>query len=207
LIFRALKTNWLRFLFVACGVGLSQQANSLKGYAIIFMASISLNCRIMNNITIRLIQQKDDLGIARIIRESLELNNANKPGTVYYDASTDHLSDLFTVKGSVYFVAESNEHLLGGCGIYPTAGLPEGTGELVKLYLDEKAQGKGIGKALFNRSLDAAKEMGYQNVYIETMPELKKAIPLYEQAGFTYLPGPLGNSGHDGCGIWMMKAL
>jgi len=161
----------------------------------------------MNNITIRPLQQKDDLGIARVIRESLELNKANKPGTVYYDASTDHLSNLFSIKGSVYFVAEEENELLGGCGIYPTAGLPPGTCELVKLYLDEKAQGKGIGKTLFNRCLDAAKEMGYQNVYIETMPELKKAIPLYEQAGFTYLPEPLGNSGHDGCGIWMMKKL
>ena len=37
--------------------------------------------------------------------------------------------------------------------------------------------------------------------------ELISAIPMYEQFGFSYLPGPLGNSGHTGCDIWMIKLL
>ena len=53
--------------------------------------------------------------------------------------------------------------------------------------------------------IDAAKTAGYKKMYLETMPELHVAVPLYEKFGFTYLNGPLGNSGHNGCDVWMMK--
>jgi putative acetyltransferase len=78
---------------------------------------------------------------------------------------------------------------------------------LVKLYLSPAARGKGIGKALMQQCLDEAKKTGYKKVYLETMPELISAIPLYEKFGFFYLSGPLGNSGHSGCDIWMIKSL
>jgi putative acetyltransferase len=39
------------------------------------------------------------------------------------------------------------------------------------------------------------------------MPELVNAIPMYEKSGFTYLDGPMGNSGHFGCAIRMIKTL
>jgi putative acetyltransferase len=39
------------------------------------------------------------------------------------------------------------------------------------------------------------------------MPELSKAISVYEKFGFTYLTGPKGNSGHSGCTFWMLKNL
>ena len=57
------------------------------------------------------------------------------------------------------------------------------------------------------KCLDTAKNAGYKKVYLETMPELIVAVPMYEKFGFTYLKGPLGNSGHNGCGIWMIKLL
>jgi putative acetyltransferase len=52
-----------------------------------------------------------------------------------------------------------------------------------------------------------AKTLGYKQIYLETMPELRHAIGLYEKAGFNYLPGPLGSSGHFGCDLWMIKHL
>jgi len=44
-------------------------------------------------------------------------------------------------------------------------------------------------------------------VYLETMPELKQALKVYEKFGFRYLEGPMGNSGHTGCSLWMLKTL
>jgi putative acetyltransferase len=57
------------------------------------------------------------------------------------------------------------------------------------------------------RCISAAREMGYKSIYLESMPELNKAVGLYEQFGFTHLDAPLGNTGHFGCDIWMMKSL
>jgi len=100
-----------------------------------------------------------------------------------------------------------NDEIVGGSGVYPTPGLPEGCCELVKLYLSPIARGKGIGKALIQQCFTSAKEFGYKSMYLETMPELSIAVGLYEQLGFKYLQGPLGNSGHFGCDIWMLKDL
>jgi len=161
----------------------------------------------MNSTTIRPIQVSDNASLAIIIRSALEEFGANHPGTVYYDASTDALYDLFLEPGSAYFVALIDGEVAGGGGIFPTEGLPEGTCELVKMYLRPEARGTGLGKKLIETSLAFAKEAGYKNVYLETMPELKQALKVYAHFGFDYLSAPMGNSGHTGCSLWMMKKL
>ena len=159
------------------------------------------------DITIRFIQPADNADLATIIRNSLAEFGANKPGTVYFDPTTDALFDLFQTTGSFYLVAEENGQLLGGAGIFPSAGLPVGVCELVKMYLHKAARGKGLGRLLINQCLEKAKETGYKKVYLETMPELGKAVSVYEKFGFSYLTGPMGNTGHFGCDVWMIKDL
>jgi len=158
-------------------------------------------------IHIRFIQPSDNAALAVIIRDSLSEFGANKPGTVFYDSTTDALHSLFQLPGSFYLVAEEDGQLLGGAGIFPSKGLPEGICELVKMYLHKSARGKGLGRLLINKCLEKAKELGYKKVYLETMPELRKAVSVYEKFGFTYLNGPLGNTGHFGCDVWMIKDL
>lgn len=160
-----------------------------------------------NTINIRPIRIEDNPLIATIIRSCLTEFGANKPGTVYYDKTTDHLFELFQEKGAAYFIAEQEGNVLGGGGIFPSPGLPSGTCELVKMYLLPLARGTGIGAALMNKCMDMAKEMGFDAVYIETLPELKKAISVYEKFGFNYLDKPLGDTGHFGCSVWMLKSL
>jgi putative acetyltransferase len=159
------------------------------------------------NINIRNIGLKDNEAIAKVIRAALTEFGANKPGTVYYDATTDHLFELFQTPGSVYFIAEMDSEVLGGCGIFPTEGLPTATCELVKLYLNKSARGTGLGKQLLLQSMEWAKQNGYDQLYLESMPELSKAVSIYEKVGFEKLSQALGNSGHDGCDIWMLKKL
>jgi putative acetyltransferase len=57
------------------------------------------------------------------------------------------------------------------------------------------------------KSMSWAKDNAYTQVYLESMPELAKAVSIYEKVGFRLLENPLGNSGHCGCDIWMLKAL
>ncbi len=159
------------------------------------------------NIEIREIQKTDDPELALVIRQTLKEFKADKPGTVYYDASTDHLSELFTVDNSVYFVATQDGKVLGGAGIFPTEGLPEDTLELVKMYLLPEARGHGLGKTLILKCIDEARKKGFKRIYLETMAELKKAVKAYEKLGFSLLDTPLGNSGHHSCELWMVKEI
>jgi putative acetyltransferase len=161
----------------------------------------------MKGTLIRTIREADNRALAKIIRDALTEFGANKPGTVYFDETTDQLSKVFTAKGSIYFVAELDGQIVGGGGVYPTANLPDGTCELVKLYLSSKVRGRGLGKLLLEKCITAARELGYKKIYLETMPELTIAIPMYEKLGFTYLQAAQGSSGHTGCDVWMIKNL
>jgi putative acetyltransferase len=156
---------------------------------------------------IRPIEQKDNVAIAAVIRATLAEFGANKPGTVYFDPTTDALYELFRTPGSYYFIATIDNMVVGGCGIYPTENLPTGTCELVKLYLQTSARGTGLGKQLLEKAMQWAKENGYHQIYLESMPELSKAVSIYEKVGFQRIDHPLGNSGHSGCDIWMTKEL
>lgn len=156
---------------------------------------------------IRPIEPGDNVELAKVIRTALTEFGANKPGTVYFDPTTDALYELFRTTGSYYFVATIDQKVVGGCGIFPTDNLPEGTCELVKLYVAKEARGTGLGKQLMEKSMSWAKSHGYTQVYLESMPELTKAVSIYEKVGFKSLDGPLGNSGHCGCDIWMLKEL
>lgn len=159
------------------------------------------------NITIRQILPADNPKISKIIKDSLTEFGANRPGTVFTDPTTDALFELFQKDGAIYFVAESNNVIVGGGGIYPTEGLPYDTCELVKMYLTPAARGTGLGKTLIEKSIEFAKVYGYKKVYLESMPELKQALSTYAKFGFEYLNGPMGNSGHTGCSLWMLKSL
>ena len=162
---------------------------------------------LMPGIKLRTIQKEDNVQMAQIIRDTLTEFKANKPGTVYYDETTDQLFELFQKPGSIYYVALMDDEIVGGGGIYPSDGLPNGTCELVKMYLLPEVRGIGLGKRIIEECLAFAKENGYSQVYIESMPELENALKVYEKFGFKYISAPLGNTGHHGCEKWMLRSL
>ena len=157
--------------------------------------------------TIRQIQRSDNKTLAELIRNVFREFNIDRPGTVYTDPTTDNLYELFQDDLSTYWVAEEDGILLGGCGIYPTQGLPSGCVELVKYYVSPQARGEGIGRLLLQVNINTAKELGYTQLYLESFPELFKALDIYKRLGFQQIAAPLGNSGHTACTIWMLKEL
>ncbi|MFN2456719.1 MAG: GNAT family N-acetyltransferase [Chitinophagaceae bacterium] len=158
-------------------------------------------------INIRTIQPQDNSALANVVRSTLKEFDANHPGTVYYDPTTDNLFELFQEPRSVYYVVEKENTIVGGGGIFPSQGLPPDTCELVKMYLLPYARGIGLGKILIEKCIAFASEAGYQFIYLETMPELKKALSIYEKFGFQFIDQPMGNTGHYGCELWMLKRL
>jgi putative acetyltransferase len=157
--------------------------------------------------TIRDLRKEDNPALAKVVKDTLAEFGANHPNTVYYDPTTDALFEVFQTPRSKYFLAEINNKVVGGGGIYPTDGLPPDTCELVKMYLLPEARGLGLGRTLIEKCIEAAAENGFKKIYLETMPELKQALNVYERFGFEFLKGPMGNSGHTGCSLWMLKKI
>lgn len=160
-----------------------------------------------NSITIRKILPADNPHLASMIREVFEEHDAPRIGTVYSDPTTDNLYQLFQQQRSALWVLTINKQPLGCCGIYPTPGLESDCAELVKFYISSKARGQGFGQLLMEKSIESAREFGYKKIYLESMPQFAKAVSIYKKQGFTPLNHALGNSGHSGCSIWMIKNL
>lgn len=160
-----------------------------------------------NKVYIRPIQVTDNAEIARIIKSVLTEFGANKPGTVFTDPTTDQLFELFQTPNSSYFIALENDKIIGGCGIFPTKGLPAGCVELVKLYISTAWRGKGIGYQLMEKCIAHAQALNFKEIYLETLPELHIAVGLYENMGFQYLEQPYGDSGHFACDLWLSKKI
>ena len=159
-------------------------------------------------ITIRPIQSSDNTILAETIRSCFhDFEVKCTSGTVYTDPTTDDLFSLFQTPKSALWVAEMEGEIVGCCGIFPTENLPEECTELVKFYIGKKGRGKGIGRLLLEKSIASATALGYTQIYLESIPEFSTAVSIYEKQGFEYLSAPLGNTGHDGCNLWMLKQM
>jgi len=64
-----------------------------------------------------------------------------------------------------------------------------------------------MGTQLLNLILDAAREAGYRQCYLETLEHMHGARRLYRKHGFVPIDGPMGNTGHSGCNHWMVREL
>lgn len=109
-------------------------------------------------------------------------------------------------KQSLYLVAQWQGKIVGGCGIAPFNGSIE-TCELKKLFLLPDGRGHGIGKKLSQACLDFAKQQGYTQCYLDTLSGMTSAINLYQALGFAHLHGPMAETIHNGCDVWMLKSL
>lgn len=156
---------------------------------------------------IRKIQEKDNQKIEGIIKSTIVEFGLPISGSAYEDRDTEAMYEAYLGQDAIYFVVEVDRNVVGGGGIKPLQGYDNTVCELQKMYLKPSARGKGYGKKIFDMCLKAAKEIGYKQCYLESDPSMTLAIGIYEKNGFKHLNGPLGDTGHTACGVWMLKDL
>ena len=157
---------------------------------------------------IRKIEKADNRAVAEIVRSVLLELGAPKVGTAYEDPSVDCMYETYQQPNAVFYIVEGDEKKVIGCaGINRLQNGEETICELQKMYFLPQARGLGIGAKMIDLCLENAKALGFTKCYLETMPFMKDAQKLYTKKGFYSLSGPLGNTGHSYCSIWMMKDL
>ena len=166
-----------------------------------------------NTMLIREIEQKDNESIAKVIRAVFHELDAPKVGTAYADPILDTLYEVYQVPRAVYYVVEKDEKVVGGCGVAPLEMLnpvqQDNTNvcELQKMYFAPEIRGTGYAEKIIEKCLEFAKTQNFEICYLETLSFMTAAQKLYKRMGFENIDGPMGNTGHNSCEVWMTKKL
>ena len=158
-------------------------------------------------VRIRPIEFRDNAAVARIIRDVMTEFGATGCNSSIADAEVDAMSEAYRAPAAAFFVIEDGPRVLGCGGMGPLAGGPAEVCELRKMYFRPELRGAGLGSRLLGRILEAAREAGYRQCYLETMGSMEAARRLYLKHGFKAIDAPLGATGHSACNRWMVRDL
>jgi len=156
---------------------------------------------------IRPITAADDAHMARIIRTVMPEFGACGDGFAINDPEVDWMHRAYSAPRCAYFVVERDGVVMGGGGVAPLEGGDARTCELRKMYMLPGMRGAGAGAALMAQCLQAARDFGFAQCYLETLKGMDAAMRLYEREGFHRIPAPMGATGHGGCDIFYLRAL
>ncbi len=96
----------------------------------------------------------------------------------------DDPAKFYPPTGRMYLV----EHHGANVGVGCLKRLPSGLGEIQRMYVQPHVRGVGAGRALVNRLLQDARELGYSRVRLESLRALSAAHTLYRSVGFVDIP-------------------
>jgi len=87
------------------------------------------------------------------------------------------------------FLARVDGELAGCCGLRPLedTDYPNAC-EMKRLYVRKPFRGFGLGRALAEAALDAARRAGYDCVLLDTLDDMEAARALYVDLGFEDIP-------------------
>jgi len=145
--------------------------------------------------------------LLEIIADSRREYGIGDKGVPLLEPADHALYDNYQRQRTLYFVAVLGGEVLGGAGVAPLAGPDPLTCELQRMYLRADARGRGIGDALLERCLAAARQFLYVRCYLETVTQMQAALEFYGRHGFRDLQAPLGRTGHEHNDRWLMRTL
>ncbi len=90
------------------------------------------------------------------------------------------LVETYLLEGECYIAKESDQII----GVYVLLPISKDSVEIINIAIEEKHQGKGLGKALVLDAINRAKEKGYRMVEIGTGNSSIGQLALYQKCGF-----------------------
>ena len=111
---------------------------------------------------------------------------------------------LFASGATILALYEDNALL----GMGAVKQLDDVHGELKSMHTKPEARGRGIGDTIVRHLLDAARDLGLQDLSLETgsEPPFAAARRLYERHGFSYCP-PFADYKEDPYSVFMTRKI
>ncbi len=98
-------------------------------------------------------------------------------------------------------VAHAGSELAGCVGLRPLDGR---TGEMKRLYVRPPYRSWGLGKRLVEAVIHAARQAGYSELRLDTLPSMASAQALYHRLGFVEIP-PYNHTHLPGTRFYALK--
>jgi putative acetyltransferase len=99
-----------------------------------------------------------------------------------FDKELANLPGDYSPPDGRLLLVEYDGHLAGCVALHK---LEESICEMKRLYLRPAFRGKGLGRAIADRIIEEARQMGYQRMRLDTVePVMKDAVAMYRRIGF-----------------------
>lgn len=102
-----------------------------------------------------------------------------------YEEELCHLETKYGPPAGRLYLACQEEHPAGCIGLRK---MDEASCEMKRLYVRQIYRGQSIGRRLIEKIIDDARKIGYQYMFLDTLPFLQTAISMYREYGFYEIP-------------------
>lgn len=188
---------------------MSDEDKKLVSQGMLLYAKALRRASLLQEYTIRNLQPKDVPELIRLTKTIwIEFGfDSLHPDAAHFEAELDQLYETYSTNKCCCYVLIHRNKLVGRCGFGPLEGEDDSICELKGTYLAASTRGLGLGALLLSHTLQAAKQEGFKECYLETMDFMHAANSLYQKSGFIKLNKPMGNTGHKWTTCWYLKKL
>jgi putative acetyltransferase len=102
----------------------------------------------------------------------------------------DALARMYSPPRGVLLLSEIEDMPAGCAAVRP---IKDHICELKRVYVRSAYRGAGLGRLLTETALQAARDMGYARIRLDTLPQMAEAQRLYESLGFRDIGAYYGN--------------
>lgn len=131
--------------------------------------------------TIRAASNEHDIAEVRRLVLAHAAARSTTPGVEYMRADAERMPGAYVApRGGLWLAAHDDV----GVGCVALRPLDASTAEVKRMFVDEAWRGRGVGRALMETVVAAARARGYATLRLGTLDDMKVAQRLYESLGF-----------------------
>jgi GNAT superfamily N-acetyltransferase len=136
--------------------------------------------------TIRYAATLSDLAIIRTLFTAYASSLGVDLSFQNFSAELSSLPGLYAPPtGALLLAVTSTDEAVGCIGLRPLSSCPSTkVCEIKRLYCNPSSRGLGIGRALVERVIKEAEDMGYEEMRLDTLAQMEGARKLYASLGF-----------------------
>ena len=101
------------------------------------------------------------------------------------DADIERPASMYAPPDGCAFLGAVDGDYVGVVGV---RRFDEASCELKRMYVRPSSRGTGLGRALAEAAITAARELGYRQMFLDTIEDMRAANALYESLGFLQIP-------------------